>query len=300
MSEEFPVRTRKNASASCALKYLGCGFVAAYLIASMPMLVARELSSNSHKIKIVLVGDSTVTDKSGWGLGFKACVKNEAECINTSAGGRSSKSFLDEGKWTNALALHGDYYLIQFGHNNEPGKPGRSTDMETFVANMKQYVDDARAIGAKPLLITPLARRQWDKSHEGKINSSLQPYAEAVERIAVEKKVPLLDLHSRSIELCEKLGVEGCKAFSPSKETDGTNRLDNTHLNTQGSFMFANLVVLEIKKHAPDLAGYLQSAIKPTSAIGDNKAAESKTDAGADTVKPIPVALPATPGTQHL
>src|SRR4051812_46333403 len=168
-------------------------------------------AAQEAKVRIVLVGDSTVNDGGGWGAGFKRFLKPSAECINTAQNGRSSRSFRSEGRWTNALALHGDYYLIQFGHNNEPGKPGRSTDMETFVANMKQYVDDARAIGAKPLLITPLARRQWDKSHEGKINSSLQPYAEAVERIAVEKKVPLLDLHSRSIELCEKLGVEGCK-----------------------------------------------------------------------------------------
>ena len=145
--------------------------------------IAADSSPAPHPLKIVLVGDSTVTDKSGWGLGFKAYVKENAACINMAAGGRSSQSFMDEGKWTNALALHGDYYLIQFGHNNEPGKPGRSTDMATFVSNMEQYVDQTRAIGAKPVLITPLTRRQWDKNNEGKIKSSLAPYAEAVEKM---------------------------------------------------------------------------------------------------------------------
>src|SRR5579872_6122873 len=135
--------------------------------------------NSGHKIKIVLVGDSTVADRSGWGLGFLSFLDtNNAECINVAVGGRSSLSFMREGRWTNALALKGDYYLIQFGHNNQPGKPGRSTDMPTFVANMTKYVDDALAIGAKPVLVTPLTRRQWDKENPTKIKSSLEPYAE--------------------------------------------------------------------------------------------------------------------------
>src|SRR5438093_11793244 len=139
-----------------------------------------QTNAAAHKLTIVLVGDSTVTDNAGWGLGFKQFLTDGAECINTSQGGRSSKSFRDEGRWTNALALHGDYYLIQFGHNNEPGKPGRSTDMPTFVSNMTSYVEAARARGVKPVLVTPLTRRQWDKSGNGKIKSSLAPYAEEV------------------------------------------------------------------------------------------------------------------------
>src|ERR1041385_2929753 len=133
--------------------------------------VAAVLSAKAE-IKIILVGDSTVTDSAGWGLGFKQFLTDGAVCINTSQGGRSSESFRREGRWTNALALKGDYYLIQFGHNNEPGKPGRSTDMPTYINDMKQYVDDTRAIGARPILITPMTRRQWDKEHPGKIKSS--------------------------------------------------------------------------------------------------------------------------------
>src|SRR5262249_49402587 len=157
-------------------------FLAATLaLAWSPALRAAD-GEPAHKIKIVLVGDSTVTDTAGWGLGFKQFLNDKAECVNTSAGGRSSMSFMREGRWTNALALKGDYYLIQFGHNNEPGKPGRSTDMPTFVSDMTRYVDDAQAIGAKPILVTPLVRRQWDKANPGKIKSSLEPYAEEVRK----------------------------------------------------------------------------------------------------------------------
>src|SRR6185369_13239857 len=152
------------------------------LLTSLAVLAVTSSSiAGSAKIKIVLVGDSTVTDDAGWGLGFKQFLNPDlAECINTAQGGRSSESFRREGRWTNALALKGDYYLIQFGHNNEPGKPGRSTDMPTFVSNMVSYVEEAQAVGAKPVLVTPLTRRQWDKEHPGKIKSSLAPYAEEV------------------------------------------------------------------------------------------------------------------------
>jgi pectinesterase len=238
-------------TALCALALSGGVF-------SLP--AADEPAAGAHKIKIVLVGDSTVTDNAGWGLGFKQFLNPEkVELINTSRGGRSSMSFMKEGRWTNALALHGDYYLIQFGHNNEPGKPGRSTDMPTFVANMEQYVDDARAIGAKPVLVTPLTRRQWDKEHPGKIKSSLAPYAVEVRKIAAEKNVPLVDLQARSIELCESLGPEKCLEFSPLKTNkDGKVTYDGTHLNEKGHVMFARLVVEELRKAAPELAPVLR------------------------------------------
>lgn len=206
------------------------------------------------KIKIILVGDSTVTDSAGWGLGFKQLLTDKVELVNTAQGGRSSQSFRNEGRWTNALALKGDYYLIQFGHNNEPGKPGRSTDMPTFVSNMVSYVEEAQAIGAKPILVTPLTRRQWDKSNPGKIKSSLAPYAEEVKKIAAEKHVPVIDLHASSKALCESLGKEKCLEFSPLKTVNGTNAVDGTHLNAQGSAMFARLVVEELSKAAPELA----------------------------------------------
>lgn len=256
----------------------------------------------ANKIKIVLVGDSTVTDDAGWGLGFKQFLTDDVECINTSRGGRSSQSFMTEGRWTNALAVKGNYYLIQFGHNNEPGKPGRSTDMPTFVTNMKQYVDDARAIGAKPILVTPLTRRQWDKEHPGKIKSSLAPYAEEVRKIAAEKNVPLVDLQARSIELCESLGPERCLEFSPTKvSTNGKAAYDGTHLKGKGYVMFARLVVDELRKNTPELKPYLRE--QP---LNENPVAgETKYDAvvsfdGSGTHKTVQEAIAAAPANSTM
>jgi pectinesterase len=230
------------------------------LLAGLHLARALDIPPTKQKIIIVLIGDSTMTDNAGWGLGFKQFLDtNKTELINAARGGRSSMSFMREGRWTNALALKGDYYLIQFGHNNEPGKPGRSTDMPTFVANMTQYVDDALAIGAKPILVTPLTRRQWDKENPGKIKSSLAPYAGEVRKIAAAKNVPLVDLQARSIELCESLGKEQCLKFSPLKTANGTNTYDGTHLKGAGRVMFAQLVVEELRKSAPELASVLRT-----------------------------------------
>jgi lysophospholipase L1-like esterase len=210
-----------------------------------------------HPIRIVLVGDSTVTDKAGWGLGFKCFLTDRVDCVNTAAGGRSSKSFINEGRWEKALALKGDYYLIQFGHNDEPGKAERSTDSETtYCEFMSRYVDDARAIGAQPILVTSLVRRQFDKTDEHKINSSLTPYVGSVNKLATEKKVPVIDLHASSKALCEQWGKEKCYEFSPIKDN---GQLDGTHLNATGSVIFARLVVEELVRVVPELKPYFRS-----------------------------------------
>ncbi len=117
-------------------RFISASLLAAAACFNLIATHAADTTPADHKTRIVLVGDSTVTESAGWGLGFKHLITDKVELINTAQGGRSSQSFRAEGRWTNALALKGDYYLIQFGHNNEPGKPGRSTDMATYVSNL--------------------------------------------------------------------------------------------------------------------------------------------------------------------
>ena len=163
-----------------------------------------------HKLRVVLVGDSTVAEKSGWGTAFIKRLAPDAEGTNAARGGQSTKSFLDGGNWKKALELKPDWVLIQFGHNDQPGKgPNRETDPETtYRANLILYVDEARAAGSKPVLVTSMVRRvfQPDKQH---LRVDLEPYVAAMKRVAEEKQVPLVDLHARSHELIEKLGPTG-------------------------------------------------------------------------------------------
>ncbi|HWA85016.1 MAG TPA: pectinesterase family protein [Opitutus sp.] len=214
------------------------------------------------KLRLVLVGDSTVADASGWGRGFKQFLTDAIECTNMAASGRSSKSYRDEGHWDDAIALHGDYYLIQFGHNDQPGKgPARETDPRTtFPANMARYVDEVRAIGAEPILVTSLTRRNFAKDGSGKLADTLGPYVEAVKNVAAEKHALLIDLHASSTELCERLGPEKCAALNPRK-SDGTP--DTTHLDARGSATFARLVIDDLRRVAPALAPDFRAAPAP-------------------------------------
>ncbi len=95
---------------------------------------------NGGPVKIVLVGDSTVATGGGWGPGFCAVMTRNVTCVDVALNGRSTKSYIDEGAWKKALDLHGDYYLIQFGHNDQKPDPARFTDpATTFPANLHRY-----------------------------------------------------------------------------------------------------------------------------------------------------------------
>ena len=220
---------------------------------------AQVPPKTNSKVRIVLVGDSTVTDRSGWGLGFKQLLADPVECLNTALGGRSSKSFREEGHWEPALGLRGDYYLIQFGHNDQPGKgPTRETDpATTYAENMARYVDEVRAIGGQPILVTSLTRRDFDPSGSGRITGTLGPYAEATTRVAIQKNVPLVDLYARSVELCQRLGSEKCESFNQKTDTGP----DRTHLDASGSLAFAKLVVEELRRVAPQLSQHLRDTV---------------------------------------
>jgi pectinesterase len=238
------------------------------LVANLPSLRADSSGAlPPHKIKIVLVGDSTVNDGGGWGWGFKQFLTDDAQCINTAANGRSSKSFIAEGKWQAALALKGDYYLIQFGHNDEPGKgPDRETDPNTtYTQNLARYVDDARAIGAKAILVTSLTRRNFDPSGNGKLLPCLVPYVAAMKNLAQAKNVPLIDLHARSIEYCEKIGPAQVALLNPLHD----GKPDTTHLNAAGRLVFGRIVIEELRKAAPELAPYLLAQPDPSKAPKD-------------------------------
>ncbi|MDB5421572.1 MAG: hypothetical protein JWR59_1519, partial [Brevundimonas sp.] len=161
--------------------------------------------------KIILVGDSTTAVAGGWGPSFCAQhVTSFLACVNLARGGRSSGNYRTEGSWDIALGeMSAPYYvatyvLIQFGHNDQPGKPGRSTDLATeFPANLKRYVEETRARGAMPVLVTPLTRRQFV---DGQLQNDLEPWAEAIRRVAAETHTPVVDLNASSASAVQALG----------------------------------------------------------------------------------------------
>lgn len=161
--------------------------------------------------KIILVGDSTTQSLSGWGGAFCANhVTSFLHCVNMARGGRSTYNYRAEGSWDlalsemNAPGFETVWVLIQFGHNDQPGKPGRSTDLATeFPDNLRRYVREVRAAGAVPVLVTPLTRRQFK---EGKLENDLEPWSASIRAVAEEMDVPLVDLNARSFAGCRRWG----------------------------------------------------------------------------------------------
>ena len=228
-------------------------FVALLLLAAMG--AAPASTRPAQKIRIALAGDSTMTDKAGWGPGLAVLLADDVELINLSRGGRSSRTFRDDQCWDRVLATHADYVLIQFGHNDEPGT-NRSTDRETeFPKYMRQFVEEARGAGMKPVLVTPLVRRQFQQ--DGKIQSSLARHAEIVRGIAKEMSVPLLELHDRSLAVCNAIGKDACVALLSTEKPAGG--FDGTHLTPAGATLMGAIVADELKRAVPELAGYIRA-----------------------------------------
>jgi lysophospholipase L1-like esterase len=232
--------------------------------------------------RVFLVGDSTVARSSGWGGSFCARhLKPDAACVNLARGGRSSGSFRAEGLWDAALdqvrvpGAKRTWVLIQFGHNDQPGKPGRSTDLATqFPANLARYVDEVRAAGAIPVLVTPLTRRSFTN---GKLQNDLEPWAQAARRIAAQKKVALVDLNARSAAAVQAMGEDAADRFAqapkpatpiapqPPQATEVVVNpaarpklsFDRTHLGREGADYFAAMMASELAKAVPEMRALL-------------------------------------------
>lgn len=218
---------------------------------------------NGEPVTIVLVGDSTVAPQGGWGPGFCADLMPNVTCIDDALNGRSTKSFIEEGAWAKALAQHGDYYLIQFGHNDEKPDEARHTDPDTtYAANLKRYVEGARSVGAIPVVISPLARRTF---RDGKpSNADLRLYADAAKRVAAEEDVTFIDLLSLSDSLlstmtqaqADQLDATG---HADQKAENGAVLLDRTHLNDAGKKVFGRIIadnlVRTLVELGPDVIG---------------------------------------------
>ncbi len=224
------------------------------------MTAYPRAQGDAPRRRIVLVGDSTVTDDSGWGAGFRPLVAPTVDVINMAANGRSSKSFIAEGRWADALAQRGQYYLLQFGHNDEPGKgPDRETDPRTtYRSNMTRFVDEVRAIGGKPILVTSLVRRLFNE--DGTIRTTQTPYVEVVRLLAAEKQVPLVDLHALSLTDAEHAGDEVWADLSPR---DDSGQVDRTHLNGKGSVVVGRMVAEALRRAVPELAPLLRTDAGP-------------------------------------
>jgi pectinesterase len=220
---------------------------------------------------VYLAGDSTMAIKQldlperGWGMALNGYFKDPAMIQNHAVNGRSTRSFIDEGRWARIVAAlqPGDFVLIQFGHNDEKVEnPKVGTDVKTvFPENLRRFIKDVRAKQATPILATPTARRRFNTA--GQLVPTHGAYPDAIRAVAAEEKVPLLDLEQATSAWLQATGDEPSKKFfmwiAPGAHplVPG-GRKDDTHFVEAGAVHVAELAVAQIREQNLPLAKWLK------------------------------------------
>lgn len=203
------------------------------------------------KTNIWLVGDSTMAKKkashypeSGWGEGLKEFVNSKAEVKNHAASGRSTLSFINEGRWKNVAdsIQPGDYVIMQFGHNDEkPAEKLHTYAFGAFKQNLKMFIAETRARKATPIVCSSIVRRHFDG--KGNLKDTHGDYITAAKQVADETKTLYIDMEALTRKYVSGLGPEQSKAIYTF--TDKVQ--DSTHLSINGSRSVAKLFVDEAK-----------------------------------------------------
>ena len=229
-----------------------------------------EGCSTTKKMTIYTIGDSTMANKkaevypeTGWGQQFHNYFDSKVTVRNHAMNGRSTKSFIDEGRWKVVAdsLRNGDYVFIQFGHNDEKvDKPAVYADAQTtYRENLKKFIRDAVAKGATPILLTPMVRRKFDTS--GKLVDTHGKYPEAVREVAAELKVRLIDMQTLTHQVVSSLGDEPSKKIYLYTKPDAKfpeGRRDDTHLSVEGASIYAGLVAHEVAGMKAPLANHVK------------------------------------------
>lgn len=218
------------------------------------------------KKKVYLIGDSTMANNGnnpnavGWGVAFPSyCDTTRIEIINKARGGRSSRTFTNEGLW-NAVKKElksGDFVLIQFGHNdagaidkekfrgslkgngNETQQVVRDSITETvhtFGWYMDQFIKETKEKGATPIVLSQTPRNEWPND---KVERRAETYSLWSKESAMKEGALYIDLNDIIATKYEQLGKEKVKTFFPK---------DHTHTGIDGATFNAETVAESLKK----------------------------------------------------
>lgn len=245
-------------------------------------------------VTVFMIGDSTMANKKleggnperGWGMMLPGFFSEDICIDNHAVNGRSSKSFIDEGRWNVVVSKikKGDYVFIQFGHNDEKSDSIRHTKPgTTFDENLRRFVNETRAKGGIPVLFNSIVRRNFVQPLDASISKDTRTepgkeelpaegetlydthgdYLNSPRNVAKELGVAFIDMNKLTHKLVEELGpIESKKLFmwvEPDKVPAlPKGREDNTHLNVYGARVVAGLAVDAIGAAVPELAKYIR------------------------------------------
>ena len=215
-----------------------------------------------EKKTLFIASDSTAqsyeacySPQAGWGQMLPQFFSRDISIENHAIGGRSSRSFISEGRWDALLsrANPGDYCLIQWAHNDATAaRPNRYVPVEEFEFYLEKYIRSCRARKIYPILVTPVSRRNCEE-HGGEFPISFGEYREVIRTLGQKEHVPVVDLGKKSNELLRKIGAEDSKklylwcasgAYPDGAYADGVS--DNTHLQEYGASVYAKMVAKEL------------------------------------------------------
>ena len=229
----------------------------------------------AREITIYVAGDSTAqtydagrAPLTGWAQKLQDYMPDGIKVANHAISGRSSKSFVDEGRLATILSSikEGDYFLIQFGHNDQSTSAEKATDTDAFKKYLKQYIDGARAKKAIPILASPMERRRFDK--KGTAIATLADRAQAMEELAKAENVPYIDIQAETLRWWNYLGPEKTKEiFLYLSAGDSPNYplgiSDDTHLCENGAALVAQLVASKLGETNIEIADKFKNVKSP-------------------------------------
>lgn len=238
------------------------------------LLIGSSFRFTDLNLNIYMVGDSTMASKNiydapetGWGQVFSDLFTENVNIYNHAKNGRSSKSFRNEGLWDNICKnlKPGDYVIIQFGHNDQ-----KNNDTSRFAApqtdykeNLRRYVAETVSKGAFPILCTPVNRRKFEG---GQFIDQHGDYPDVVRKLASELRVPMIDMHHKSLDIIKTMGEEDSKdlflnikkGYYP-KFPNGVT--DNTHFTAFGAKIMAKAAAECLIEMGSPLRNFLKKSV---------------------------------------
>lgn len=237
------------------------------LILLAMMLTLQNCTGDRKSFTIYTIGDSTMADKApeafpetGWCQGLSSYFGPGVTVRNHAVNGRSTKSFIDEGRWK-AVAdslKPGDYVFIQFGHNDEKDYDTTryTTPFGSYKANLVRFVNETRSRGATPVLFTSIVRRNFND--EGILVATHGDYPAAVRMVADSLNVAFIDHEKLTGDWVISLGDEASREYFVWTSPDDhypEGRRDNTHLSQKGADAVARLALGEALRKKLPFAG---------------------------------------------
>ncbi len=223
--------------------------------------------ADSTVTTVYLCGNSTVVDQenepwASWGQMVTRFFDDNVAVANYAESGESASSFISAKRLQRALrdARPGDWFFVEFGHNDQKIKGSGKGAFYSFMTNLKFFVDEVRGKGANIVFVTPTRRRVFNE-YGASVNTH-EDYPDAMRWIAEKEGVPLIELNGMTAKLYEALGTEDSKkAFVhyPMGSFPGQESKleDNTHFNPYGAYQIGKCVIEGMRGAAPGLFSHI-------------------------------------------